>query len=508
MGKGLADPGGTIASVASVEAANQSYALGEQQLQWAKQVWAAEQPLIQQADQQQITASQAETATMALEDQFAMEQEQQYLQDYAPLEKAYLGQAENWASPGNTALVQGQAQANVAEQSNAALNTAEEQLRSYGINPGAPKYAGLMIGQQAIEGAGQAAVGTQAAQNLQLQQMGLEAGAINTGRGLVNANTSLTGTGTAAGQAGSQSAAGAANTAQQNLSTGASSAAASTAFTNAGTNAMNTYVNAINGYNQAQLGYSQLGAQETASAASGLGSLLGGSTLASGASGLGIFGIAKGGPVRKFAAGGNVGGDVSGSASPVPAIPTGGTPGGGVPIAASPSGGLASDDVDAKLTAGEFVIPKDVAMWKGHEHFQKLIDQARKGNDQFSKRDDIGGETIQATPNPNPAFVSRPALNTGSTAATQPALAINRQLPQPWQHPQYNRDDGGPIPSRPSIPGSMGPLTSRPGIPGNMRPPSVGPHTVIPGNISSPPLDFNTRAWANTPMSTHIEDRR
>jgi hypothetical protein len=53
--------------------------------------------------------------------------------------------------------------------------------------------------------------------------------------------------------------------------------------------------------------------------------------------------------------------------------------GGGISPQASPSGGQAVDDVPANLTAGEFVIPKDVVEWKGMEHFYKLMDQAREG---------------------------------------------------------------------------------------------------------------------------------
>jgi hypothetical protein len=50
----------------------------------------------------------------------------------------------------------------------------------------------------------------------------------------------------------------------------------------------------------------------------------------------------------------------------------------------SPSGGRQVDDVQAqapggpaRLNADEFVIPRDVALWKGQEFFQKLIDQSR-----------------------------------------------------------------------------------------------------------------------------------
>jgi len=425
MGKssGSADPSGMYEAMASAQAASQAYQLGEQQLQWAKQVWGQEQPLVDQSTQQQILLSQAETQTMQEAQQFAQEQQAQYLSTYAPLEQAFVGQAENWASPGNIALVQGQAQSNVAEQSNAALNTAEQQLQSYGINPSSPKYAGLLIGQQAIEGAGEAAAGTTAAQNLKLQQLGLESQAINTGRGLVNSSGQLSQVGTQAAGTGAGAASGAASTSQQNLSTGSNAQTAPTAWYNAGTNAMNAYVNAVNGYNQAQLGYAQLNAQSGMAGMSGLGSLAGGV--------LGL--LEKGGAVRRYANGGNVGsGDVP------PAIPMGGTPGGGVPIEASPSGGVQSDDVDAKLTAGEFVIPKDVAMWKGHEYFAKQIDQARAANQQFSNRDDIGGEPIMAERNPNPPFISRPALHTGSTAATPPAIAVMGQqvpLQRPMQQP-------------------------------------------------------------------------
>jgi hypothetical protein len=54
------------------------------------------------------------------------------------------------------------------------------------------------------------------------------------------------------------------------------------------------------------------------------------------------------------------------------------TTGGRVPLQASPSQGQQTDDVPARLNAGEFVVPKDVAAWKGQEFFQKLIEQSRK----------------------------------------------------------------------------------------------------------------------------------
>lgn len=60
--------------------------------------------------------------------------------------------------------------------------------------------------------------------------------------------------------------------------------------------------------------------------------------------------------------------------------------GGPIPASASPSGGAQVDDIPAqgpqgqpmRMNANEFVIPDDVAKWKGEEFFQNLIDQSRK----------------------------------------------------------------------------------------------------------------------------------
>jgi hypothetical protein len=56
----------------------------------------------------------------------------------------------------------------------------------------------------------------------------------------------------------------------------------------------------------------------------------------------------------------------------------GGAIGRQVPPQASPSQGAKVDDVNANLTVGEFVVPQDVAAWKGQEFFQKLIATSRK----------------------------------------------------------------------------------------------------------------------------------
>jgi hypothetical protein len=98
----------------------------------------------------------------------------------------------------------------------------------------------------------------------------------------------------------------------------------------------------------------------------------------------------------------------------------GATPGGTVPIHASPSMGVATDDVPAMLTAHEFVIPKDVAVWKGHQYFAGQIDKARQEQQKFAGRGDIGGEPTNAIPQ-HPTFVSRPAHAMGGAIPGYPA---------------------------------------------------------------------------------------
>lgn len=588
---GSSDASGMYSALASAQAADQAYALGEQQLQWTQQVWNQEQPMIQAVTSADVAAQQQQTA-------FAAQQQQLYTQTYQPLEQQYVQQAQQWASPQQQQLNAAAAESNVNEAAESQRQASTEQLESYGINPGSTRFAGLDIGSRTQQAAAAAGAGTTASQATLLQGLGLEAGAINTGRGVANTTSTLTTSGVGAGSA-------AAGASQSNLATGSSAQTAASNWYNTGAANMNTYVNAVNGYNQSQLGYAQVGAMQSM----GLGSLAGG-----------VLGLLElGGPVTHMEKGGRVtlgvhpltqhfinyvgngdqdlarhflhktypdgppannrvwaqlfsdlgadrltrtaqgyqdGGDVlTGAAIPpqyqampasrniedrrmgpnlppqpwrgypvgqefvspegrryaaanmparaptgpiaeagpiegipqnsawyqthplptrpatatasnyqeggdIPydvgqtapsgnggnvtqspgatssfAIPPGGTPGGGVPADASPSGGSATDDVPARLTAGEFVVPKDVATWKGHEYFVKEIDKARMAQQNFKQRGDIGGERGTAIP-AQPTFVSRPVsegMRTGSPGVAVAAGAIppRPQAPQP-----------------------------------------------------------------------------
>jgi hypothetical protein len=71
------------------------------------------------------------------------------------------------------------------------------------------------------------------------------------------------------------------------------------------------------------------------------------------------------------------------------------------------------------LTAHEFVIPKDVAVWVGHKALAGQIDKARQEQQTFAGRNDVGGEPTSAIPQ-QPTFVSRPAHAMGGAIPSYP----------------------------------------------------------------------------------------
>jgi hypothetical protein len=419
-GKPSADPDGMEEALISAQAAQEEYQLGEQQLQWAQQVWQQEQPLVTQADQAEISLAQQQTASMQQAQAESQAEWDMYQQYYQPLEEQVATQVQDWASPQAMALTTGQAQANVAEQTSQGINTAKEQLMNYGVNPNSPELAGLYIGANTMGAAAEAASGTTAAQNLRMQQMQLEQSAAGQGQSIASQSGQFTGAATGAGAAGSQAASGAASTAQQNLATGSSAFTAPVNWFNSGAANMNVYTNAVNQYNQQQYQMAALGAQELGGAMSGIGDIIG----------MGMFGkLARGGPVG-FQDGGPTNGNDQTGMPP----PPNSTPGGFVTPQMSPSGGQDVDDVDAKLTVGEFVMPKDVVDVRGTDYFYKEIDDARKTAQENSGRDDIGGEQTPGIPSGPPSFISRPQQQMPQVRA-QPVpitgIPMRPQMPQP-----------------------------------------------------------------------------
>lgn len=105
-----------------------------------------------------------------------------------------------------------------------------------------------------------------------------------------------------------------------------------------------------------------------------------------------------GGTTSGFAGGGAIPGGVKNSGQI--SASRNQTTGGHVPSSASPSQGQQTDDIHANLNAGEFVVPKDIAEWKGQEFFHKLIADSRMKRQQMQAAVGTGAKMKPQAPGP------------------------------------------------------------------------------------------------------------
>jgi hypothetical protein len=342
------------------------YDLQQQQFQWAKDTYG------QNLDQNQQVIDQ-DIATQKASADNAAKAQARYEQVYQPLEDQAVNDAETYDSPGRRDAAVGGASADVAQASDSQRLAAAQNLESFGVDPSSTRYAALDAGIRANGAAAQAGAANQAGRQVDATAQALRANAINVGRGLpsdVNAsnstainagqtavNSTLATTGSGANTMGTgvqygSLGLGASGGATQAIGSGNGAFAAGTGAINAWGNTLN------NGFNNQMSAYN---AKQSAS--SGIGGLLG--TVA----GLDSSSVGGAALMKAFSKGGAVP-DMG------HAIPAG--HGRAVPASASPSGGRAVDDVPARLTPGEFVVPKDVVAWHGEKHFQHLITKTRE----------------------------------------------------------------------------------------------------------------------------------
>ena len=250
---------------------------------------------------------------------------------------AMMRNALSYASPQRIASEMGRAEAGVQQGAEAGRQNAIRDLQSYGIDPSSGRYAALDKANQVMAGAAAAGAGNQqreatTATGTQMAQaaQGLSEQNFQQGYGASNAMNQLLGTGM--------------QLKYSPLGTVSSSSGQSSGSTQSTNESLN------------------LGAPQNTGGGSAQGTHLMGQS-GPGMTGPGNYWLAaKGGSAPDQT--GYGGGDEA-------------TTGGFVSQELSPSGGAATDDVQARLNSGEFVIPKDVAAWKGQEFFYKLMAQAR-----------------------------------------------------------------------------------------------------------------------------------
>lgn len=334
-------------AAASERAAEYSFQLGKEQLEWAKTQYGMDREILDR-----VVNSAMER--LEVNDADAAKDRERYEQVFQPLEDRMAQEAVDFASPERQQMEMERAQSTVAQNFEAQRRASIQNLESFGVDPSATRYAALDAGSRVAQAAAQAGAGNQARAQTEAIGRALQSEAVNVGRGYPG---QVAGTYATALQSGNQ----AANTQLGGTASGASTMGTGTQWFGGGNQALNTWGNTLNmGYNNA-LAAADFNSRQS----SGIGGLLG--------AGLGAIGNA-GGMAAFFNEGGAVPDGMPGN-TPV-------TPGGKVPAAASPSRGAAIDDVDAKLQAGEFVVPDDVVSWKGEEFFQRLIESSRKARPQ------------------------------------------------------------------------------------------------------------------------------
>jgi hypothetical protein len=268
---------------------------------------------------------------------------QQYAKNQGNIDQL-IRAGQQYASPQQIAADMGQAEAGVTQAGQQALQGSIQDLQSYGIDPSAGRYAGL-------EQAARVQTAASAAGAANQQRMA----DIATGNAMLNQgiNASLQNT---------------------QLGYGAS-------------NAMNALLGTGMSLKYPPLGQTSTSQQQSTQQATNLGRNISVSNQAT-PQAVGprmaptAVAIARGGPIARMQAGGE------------PDQDDDATTGGFVSQQLSPSAGAETDDVDARLNAGEFVIPKDVAQWKGQEFFYKLMAQARQAR--VTAQQDTGAPTNMA----------------------------------------------------------------------------------------------------------------
>ena len=345
-------------AAASERAAEINFELGMEQLAWAREQYGKDSEVISR-----IVDSAMER--LEVNDADAAKDRRRYEDIFQPLEDNMAREALEYSSPGRQQQEMERAQSTVAQQFEAQRRAALQNLESYGIDPSSTRHAALDAGSRVSQAAAQAGAGNQARAQSEAIGRALQSEAVNVGRGYPG---QVAGTYATALQSGNQ----AANSQLAGTASGASTMGTGTQWGTMSNQALGTWGNALNmGYNNALSG-----AQFDAQQSSGIGGLAGAA--------LGAIGNA-GGMAAFF------------------------NEGGAVPEVSSPSRGRAIDDVDAKLTPGEFVVPQDVVSWKGEEFFQKLIEGSRKAKPEAAAQPEYaiaprGPTTFASRSGPNGAI--------------------------------------------------------------------------------------------------------
>lgn len=316
------------AAAASTEVARIQQQTAQDQLAWAKEQDTRNQEVLREVLDTQLPIMQ-ETADNARKDR------ERYETKFQPLEDNLIKEFQNYDTPERQDLERGRAIADVNTAFDAQRRNALQRLESFGVDPSQTRSAAMDMGVRVQQAASQAGAASNATRNVENTGRALRAEAINIGKGMPSQVAGSYGQSIAAGSAGVGNA-------------GSTTATGASALTS-GNAAMGQ---ALQGYNQGASIQSQgFGNQMQAHAAkqeaanstmSAIGSVAGMAMM-----------MREGGHVPRRSA--------------LPFTEHG-------PVDQGPSDGSGIDDqVPARLSVGEFVIPADVVEKLGTQHFEKLL---------------------------------------------------------------------------------------------------------------------------------------
>lgn len=427
---GVADSAADIRGTALNTAAKAGDIASQQMAVQDKQLGVEDQQLANQ--QKQLDVQDAFRGDQIKQQSQADNLYDQYSKTYQPAMGRFMGDAEAYGSPERLAQARAGAAANVGEQFQGARDAATRQLESFGIKPSDTRFAALDLGTRVKEAATKAAAAEKAQRDQEATAFALRDQAIKQGSTLPGAGTAaenaataigsnVVGAGNTANAAGNTAAAfgSLANTAGSNA-VGATNA--ETGALSAATGATNAETAANQGANTAQTG--ALAANTAAQAGEQAAGQLGNQALATETQAIGTTpqylsaanqGISTGTAAQsadyknqmdQFKAEstnttglGQLLGTAAGVATSMyaPEIKAGikgltasAAEGGAIPTLSSPSGGQRVDDVPAQLTAGEFVMPRDVTSWYGEKFLQQLILKAQTEKSKAQAKPAIG----------------------------------------------------------------------------------------------------------------------
>ena len=161
---------------AANKSADMSYELANKQFAWAQKTYGENK----QVSDMVIGAA---LDRQAAQDTQAAKDRQRYETIFQPLEDQLAYDAENYASPQRMEQQAGKAEADVAQQFDAARNTAQQRLEQFGVDPSQTRASALDLQSRIAQAAASASAGNQARDQIEQRGMALRSEAINVGRG-------------------------------------------------------------------------------------------------------------------------------------------------------------------------------------------------------------------------------------------------------------------------------------------------------------------------------------